>query len=452
MVIQHTAKFLYALSFLLLLFTACQKNNNPEPESRTLFSVDLDQGKFDKYYREAYLAAYTTQGELINYGSLSDSVKWELTGGSMNDTIDILYFEVQNEGSLSIHHFRKVIPGQVFADSNTFVPPSNQYFGIMLRVEDFGNHRYANTSLTQFESAPRKFSRGSFYSGEFDWELIDNGYAYKTAYIETDQQYQGIEIVLFERGTNEPFAYSLDTPADEFQPGDTITMNKSDFTPADLKTMEIITSDNEFNNLFLFTYNSMAGRRDLITSYDQVIPDPSGEKRMKYVQSDLLPITYWEFRYASSLPGATSYTILSNKEIPSSLEINELTGQSIAQSGDQYNFTHGNLLPDRELARSSVTFLKAECNLFQYTVYFEPGESVGTTPLTPFEIPIGILAKYDDFTTIDSLEWNPALYSQTYTEISGNSPIDYLKSTLLNWTDNNSSTDEYSFEGFSIAL
>jgi hypothetical protein len=446
-------KFLYFIGFIYLVtFTSCQKDDIPELESHILFSVDLDNLKFDPYYREAYMAAYTSDGILINYGSLSDSAKWVLKGKCKEDKIDILYFEIYDEGSLTVNHFRNVSIGQLFADTNTIVFPSPEYYNITLKVEDFGNHRDNNTSLTFFESSPHRFTRGSGYSGEFDWEKIENGYAYKTSYIELDPRYQGAELLIFERGTNEPYIYNLDIPASDHNPGDTITLNKNDFTKGELKTLQVVSPDDVFDNIFLFTFNSIDGKRDLLTSYDQVIPNVSGEKCMKYVLNDALPMNFWNFNYFPSTWGSTSYSIRSNKEMPSSIEIKQLTGHRISKSGNNYSFTHGNIFPDKNLVRSSITFSKGACSTLRYKLYFDASESIGNTTITPFDIPYEIVAKYADILETNSTEWNTSNYSQIYTNIDGNSPLEFLQNSLLNWNDNNSSTNDYTYEEFTTNL
>ncbi len=162
----RTGNYLYLISFLcLLLFAGCQKADIPELETSILFSVDFDENKFALDYRKAYLAAYTSDGKLINYGNLSDSVKWELKSQSSENKIDILYFEVTSNGYLNVEHIKDVPIGQKFVDSNKFVTPDWDYFGLTLKVEDFGNRRDNNTSLTFFECIAHDFIRGSSYSG-----------------------------------------------------------------------------------------------------------------------------------------------------------------------------------------------------------------------------------------------------------------------------------------------
>jgi hypothetical protein len=444
---------LHSLTFLFIIFASCQKENVPELKSRILFSVDLNNQKFDPYYRETYLAAYTTKGKLINYGSLSDSANWELKGECKEDKIDILYFEIGNKSSLSIDHIRNVNIGQSIQDTNKFENnPSLQDIRFTLKVEDFGNYNGNSTGLNVFEMIPHKFMRGYSYSGEFDWGNIENGYAYKSSYISFDPGYQGTELLIFERSTNKPYVYYLDFPATELNSEDTITLDKSDFKPGKLETIQVNSSDNEFDNIFLYTYNTINGKKDLITSFDQLIPNPSGEKYINYITSDILPINYWEFKYFASISGASSYTIRSNKEIPSLLEVKELTGQKITMSGNQFNFTHSNIFPDKKLARSTIQFSKTDCNAFLYSLHFDGSETIGNTTITPFEIPQEILAKYPDFLEINSLEWIKYRYSHTYTNIPNNSPLDFLINSRLNWIDNNSSTDDYTYEVFTINL
>jgi hypothetical protein len=450
---NHIGKYSHSLTFLLILFVSCQKDVVPELESRVLFSVDLDNQKFNPYYREAYIAAYTSDGKLINYGSLSDSASWELKGEYKEDKIDILYFEIGNESTLTIDHIKNVNIGQSFVDTNRFeIHPSSQDIRFTLKVEDFGNYNGNCTSTNVFEMMPRKLIRGYSYSGEFDWENIKDGYAYKTSYIDFNPGYQGTELLIFERGTNDPYVYYLDIPATDLNSEDTITLNKSEFKPGKLKTIQVNSSDNEFDNIFLYTYNAIDGKKELITSFDQLIPNPSGEKFINYIISDILPINYWEFKYFATFSGSSSYTIRTNKEIPSSIEIKQLTGHKITMSGNQFNITHSNIFPDKDLARSTIQFSKTNCYNFLYSLHFDRSETIGNTTFTPFEIPNEILTKYPGFIEINSLEWNKYRYTHTYTNIPDNSPLEFLKNTILNWIDNNSSTNDYTYEVFTINL
>ncbi len=219
-----------------------------------------------------------------------------------------------------------------------------------------------------------------------------------------------------------------------------------------MKTIRINSSTNEFDNIFLFTYNSIEGRKDLITSFAQVIPDLSGEKLIKYVVSDILPIDYWNFRYFAWFSGTTSYTILSNREIPSTLEVKELTVHKITRSGKQFYFTHSNLFPDKMIARSKITFSKDNCSIFNYNFYFDGSNTVGSAIITPVKIPQEILAGNPDFLSIDSLDWVSSQYSQVYTNLPDNSPLESLIKSQLIWTEKNTSTSDFTFEVFSIGL
>lgn len=449
---NHSNQFLTLLIFFVILFISCQKDNIQELETRILFSVDLDNQKFDPDLREAYLAAYTSNGALINYGSLTDSSKWDLMGECIGDKIDILYFEIINKSSLTIDHIRNVSIGQTFRDNNsvTIHPPTDMK--ITLKVEDFGNYSGNSTSNKVFEMFPRKFNRGAAYSGEFSWDKIIDGYSYKTTYIDFDSEYLGAELLIFERGTNAPYVYYLDIDETGFNSEDTVTLIKSDFSPGESKTIQVNSLDNEFDNMFLYTYNSVEGKKDLITSFDQVIPGTSSEKYINYIISDILPINYWEFKYFNLNPGYTSYLFRTNKDIPASIEVLELDGFTITKSGNEFNINHGNTFPDKNLTRSVIQFCKAEGNNFLYSMHFDGTESSGTTSISLFEIPDEIVGKYSALFEANSKEWKAYQYAQTYTEIPDNSPLDYLKNSKLSWVENNFSTDDFIYEVFTANL
>lgn len=143
------SKYSTILFFILILFSRCNQDIVSEVEERVLFSVDLDQQKFNPDNKGAYLAAYTSSGELINYGNLTDSIKWELKSTYKEDSIDILYFEFYHERPLWIYHIKNVQIGHSFKDDSIFKSrASTDDIRITLKVEDFGNRFERNMSST----------------------------------------------------------------------------------------------------------------------------------------------------------------------------------------------------------------------------------------------------------------------------------------------------------------
>lgn len=446
---KHFSKLVLLIVACSLLFESCKKDNETELESSVLFSVDLDNQKFNTDYSISYLAAYTPEGELLSFGNLSDSSKWDLVADYNYDKIDILYLELWNESLLTVNHIKNVTVGQVFKDTDLNEPYIDNSINITLKVEDCGNRDGNSTASNNFESRPHKHHRGIVYPyGEFNWDKINDGYTYKSSYLLLNPSLQGIALTLFERGTNEPMVSYIDIPEANVNPEDTIILHKNDFVHAELNTIQI-NSSSDFRNIFLYTYNSIDGKEDLITSFEDVHQD--SEKIIHYINSDILPISYWDYRYFTN--SATSYTILSNKVMPSIIDVNELTGMSINKSGNQYNFTHGNIFPDKNIARSIVQLSKSNTEAtYAYSMFFNENGSVGNTVITPFEIPVEILNNIDVFNELMKIEWQEFIYDQIYTEIPENSPLDFLRYTLLNHKSNNSSDQDYSFEKYSIEL
>lgn len=447
---KHVNKLFKLFVLSALLFVSCQKNNIPDLENSILFSVDLDNNKFKIDNFVAYIAAYTPEGDLLNYANLSDSSIWNLMAKYNGDKIDILYIEIWHESLVKIKHIRDVAVGQIFNDQNPLKADysSSEYVNVTLKVEDFGNRVGNETSTNFYEEWPHKHIRGFAYPyGEMTWDTVEDGYTYKSTYYPSDPNLQGIELILFERGTNLPYVSYIDIPAAGINPDDTITLDKNNFILGDLKTIQV-NSSSDFLNIFLYTYNSEDGRKDLITSFEDVPSD--GVKSIRYVSSDVLPISYWDFRYFTN--SATSYTICSNKVMPSVIDIIELTGVEISKSENQFVLTHANIIPNKNLARSSVIFSKSNNEAqFDYSLYFEGSECNGSTTISLFEIPEEILNKYNGFKELNGLEWKENQYEQIYTNISKNSPLDFLKNSL-NWKDNNSSNEEYYYETFYVKL
>jgi hypothetical protein len=78
--------------------------------------------------------------------------------------------------------------------------------------------------------------------------------------------------------------------------------------------------------------------------------------------------------------------------------------------------------------------------------------TVGNSAITPVEIPHEILTKNTDFLRVDSLDWVASQYSQVYTNLPENSPLEFLIKSQLNWSEKNTSTDDFTFEVFTISL
>jgi len=470
------------ISFALISMLSCEKSNSPELKSSALFSVDLDIQHFNYGAQKSYLAAYSPEGVLLGYGSLTDSSKWDLNAKYNGDKIDILFIVVWPDKLIEINHIKNATIGQTCSNQNNVafanrlrVEQSNGIQGdelfrpremldqnfksrssksIVFKVEDFGNRRDNTTGTCSYENWPYSHLRGyaSPY-GEFDWSLIENGFTYRKRLLDSDPTCQGIELSIFERGTNDPYIYYFDQPSANFNDGDTLTLHKSNFVKGKLNSIQVISSSNDFNNIFLRIFNSVSERRDLITSFDDVTPENG--KTVRYFSSDNLPTSKWNFRYYSSSHYKTSYTINTNMPIPSTIEIKELTGQIMTKTGIQFEFTHSNKVVNSTLARSSVKFFKQEGNLLiYYTQHFEGSESIGKTTIKLFDIPTEILASYPGFQEFNtSHTWEETGYNQVYTNIDKNSPIDYLKNTLLNgYILNDTSSGEYTYENFGIGL
>jgi hypothetical protein len=443
-------------TFSLLFLVSCQNDDTPpEPKSNVLFSVDLANKKHAGDIK-SYIAAYTPDGELLNYGSLGDSLKWDLKAKYDGTKIDIVYFDAANGKGLTANHFKNISVGQTFTDPdlniNYNTDSGSKTFN--LKVEDFGNRIGNSTADFTYMGVPFMRRTGYAYWGDMDWKKIENGYGYQNAtlYFSDDpkDKEQGLELIMFERGTNIPYIKYFDLTDLAKNNITNITLHKSDFTAAPAKIVEINAISNNYMNAFLYTYNSKEGRRDIITSFDH--HSETGNKIYYISSTEELPTSYWKFSY-SAKDKNTSYGIKSNKkEIPSTIDIKDLKGQSITKSGNQFTLTHAAIFPDKKLVRSYVTFYKfQEARGFYYTVYFDPTESVGTAKIKPLKLPTEVLKKYD-FIVIDNEEWKIGSYGQAYTNIPNNSPLDYLKNTLLQWIDIDKYDSEYTFENFSIQL
>lgn len=441
-------------AFSLLFLVSCQNDDAPpEPKSNVLFSVDFKNDRFSSD-RKSYIAAYTADGKLLNYGSLSDSAKWSLKAKYDGNKIDILYFEVFSGNTLSLHHIRNIAVGQSFTEPATaqpYYPNTEDFKGYNIKVKDFANYPQNSTAEFLYMSVPYIRKPGYAYWGDFSWTKIEDGYTYQKVLIDksTNPNYteQGFALVLFERGTNSPYIKYVDVT--NKNPADLITLNKSDFTAAKTNLVQINAKSNEFTNTFLYTYNSKTSRPDMIVSFNHV--SEKGNKTWYVSSEDLLPMSYWKFSYFAKEKN-TSYTINSNKkEIPSVIDIKDLTGQVVTKNGSEYTLTHAAIFPDKKLVRSYAAFTKRNAATFYYSYYFDANESTGTTKLNPFKIPAEVLKKYDGFIDTDNSDWKTESYGQVYTNISNNSSLDYFRSTVLLGIDNNkSSSGEYIYETFSI--
>ena len=459
---------------------SCQKDSTPDIKSNVLFSVDLASGSFNNGYEQAYLAAYTPDGELLGYGNLTDSTKWDLVGKYTGDKIDILFIDEWHESYLAIYHYTDVPIGQSFTgqSSSAYASPKrieqmpiNPKLGKMqqqvssvpnqrdvsyvlnLKVEDFGN-RYDNTSSSNsYESYPYFHSRGIAYPfGELIWDKVENGYTFMQRSLPADSIYQGFVLNMLDRETNDAYSYYSDQSLANLTIDDTLTLHKSDFTKGLLRTIDISSSSNDFNHIFLYTYNTLDGKRDLITSFDDITPS-SNEKTVRYFTGDNIPINKWQLSYNASFY-KTSYSITSNMPVPNAIEVKEMTGQSIRKVNDHFEFTHSNAVVSSPLVKSVVLFFKETNNVvFAYNRFFEGSQSSGTSTFKLYDIPAAILADNAGFTDLDANNsWIETGYYQSYTNISGFTPIDDLKARLDIFATPKVISEEYAVENFSIGL
>ena len=446
-----------------------------------LFSVDLASGSFNNDYEKGvYLAAYTPDGDLLGYGNLTDSTKWDLIGKYTGDKIDILFIDVWNYDYLAIYHFTDVPIGQSFTGQSSLASaspariklmPTNPKLGMMkqqvpsvpnqrdgacilnLKVEDFGNRTGNTTGTNSYESYAYFHGRGTAYPyGEIFWDKVENGYTFMQNYLTPYPEYQGFVLNLLERGTNDAYSYYSDQSFANFTISDTLTLHKSDFTKGLLKTIDISSSSNDYNHIFLITYNEQDGKRDLITSFDDITPS-SNEKTVRYFTGDNIPINKWRLSYNASFY-KTSYSITSNMPIPNAIEVKEMTGQSIRKVNDHFEFTHSSAVVPSPLVQSVVQFFKESNHIvFVYNRFFEGSQSSGTSTFKLYDIPAAILADNAGFTDLDANNsWIETGYYQSYTNISGFTPIDYLKSQLGVFATPKVINEEYAVENFKIGL
>ena len=456
-------------------------SDSPELKSSALFAVDLDNQQFNSSYQKSFLAAYTPDGALLGYGSLTDSSKWDLNATYNGDKIDILFIEVWHDNQLFVDHVKNVSVGQTFSSQSgriaTGICKTKRYeeiaarefihnmdlqqqnkqeepFNLIVKAEDFGNRVGNSTGSRNFNSFPYLYKRGQAYSGGYQpWDKLANGYTIAKTYVDTDPINQGFTLCLFERGTNQPYIYYFNQPTSNFNSGDTLTIHKSDFVKGTQNSIQVTSSSNDFNNIFLRNYNSVSGRSDLITSFDDITP--ANGKTVQYFSSENLPTTYWSFFY-SAAQNKTSYSLITNSTIPASIEVKELTGQSITKVGDKFELTHSSKAINIELARSYVTFYKNNTNIyFSYSRFFDGGESIGTSSFKLFAIPTPILANHVGFQELNATnEWKAASYNQVYTNVAGNSSLENFIYGLSNWGNekNKSASGAYTYETFSIGL
>ncbi|MCV2484930.1 hypothetical protein OD917_08355 [Flavobacterium sp. SH_e] len=447
---------LVVLLGVLLSIVSCQNDETPgeetEANSKTLFSVDYKSDRFSGNGK-VYIAAYSKDGKLLNYGSLSDSTKWELKGKYNENKFDVLYFNISEGKTINVHHIKNIEVGQIFSEmglvEKTYYPSKISKYSV--KVEDFGNYA-GNNTIGDFiyMSVPYIRQPGYAYWGDFNWEKIENGYTYKTFTCsdndDPDYPENGFELIIFEKGTNTPYIKYIDLKDKKID--DLITLNKSDFTKAKTNILKVNAKNSEFWNTFMYTYNSTPGREDIITSFNDM--SEVGDKTF-YIDSDaVLPMSYWKFIY-SAKKTYTSYSIFSNKAIPSEIDVQPLTGLEVTKDGNDFTLKHADIFSGREIKRSYISFQKyAQDIAFYYNFHFDGTESSGSTKLKLFTLPEEVLKTINNFDTTNSVDWKAVRYSQTYTDVPKNSVLDYLKYSLLMNVDNIKISDaQYYYETFS---
>ncbi len=267
-----------------------------------------------------------------------------------------------------------------------------------------------------------------------------------------DSPYQGFVLNLLERGTNDAYSYYSDQTVADFTINDTLTLHKGDFTKGLLKTVNVTSSSNDYNNIFLYTFNSQNGKRDLITSFDIVTPTNNG-KTLRYFTGNNIPINKWQLAYTASYY-KTCYFIVTNRPIPATIEVKELIGQSINKVGDHFELTHSSSVTSSTLTQSIMTLVKQNDNiLFFYDRYFYGNQSDGISSFKLLDIPKEILAEHNGFVDFDNTNsWIDNSYSQTYSNVPGYTPVDDLKARLGITAASTVINEDYAMERFSIGL
>src|SRR6218665_512746 len=233
-------KALLSACFLLFLFS-CQNDEADSPaveqQTNVLFSVDF--GNSYKGSIKGYLAAYTPEGELLNYGSLGDSTKWDLKGKYNGDKIDILYFEVIN--GLGIQHMKNIPVGQTFTNlRNTATYQETDKKTFKFKVEDFGKREGNGTDEFGFMSTAYLSRSGYATFNPLKWAKVENGYTYADISFskgnDPGEKEYGAELLLIDRVTNKAYIKYLDlkTLTENYTSSHVITLNKSDFKEADI--------------------------------------------------------------------------------------------------------------------------------------------------------------------------------------------------------------------------
>ncbi|KRD57671.1 hypothetical protein ASE40_15000 [Flavobacterium sp. Root935] len=452
---QFYSKVLLSIFSVIFLFS-CQNDDadSPVQQAKVLFSVNYGSSHTGDI--KGYLAAYTPEGELLNYGSLGDSLKWDLKAKYNGDKIDILYFEVVN--GMQVQHIKNISVGQTFTNlRNIFLYQETDRKTFKFKVEDFGKREGNGNVENGFSSTAYLIHSGYATFNPLTWSKIENGYTYAditfTKGNDIEEKEYGAELLLFEKNTNKPYVKYLDLKmlTQNYTSNDVITLNKSDFSPAEIKTVQVDANNVPYENMFLYTYNIQADRRNIIRSFNHII---EGNKIWYVSSNDEIPINYWRLVY-SAKTGNTSYVAESNKkEVPSLVNVKELSGHSITKNGDKFSFKHGAVFPDKKLLRTFVSFYKYRysANSITYIWNFDSTESTGTLNLKPFKFPAGLLDKFSNIKQTDQREWETGDYGQVYdTRSSTNVMLNYLNDILL-WKTNVYTVNEYTFETYSIKL
>lgn len=447
-------------AFFALFLYSCQNDEatetpTPDQQSKVLFSVDFGNAYTGDI--KGYLAAYTPEGELLNYGSLGDSLKWNLKGKYNGDKIDILYFQIVN--GITIQHIKSVPVGKTFSNKQNFELYKETYRKTFkIKVEDFGKRDDNAPMENGFMSTAYFGYSGNVTFTSLKWNKVENGYTYADVTLtkgnDAQEKKYGYQLLIFDKSTNKPYVkyLDLDTLIQNY-PGDNdvITLNKSDFVPTEIKAVEVNANNLPYENMFLYTYNKQADRRDIVRSFNHI----SEGKNIWYLSNNQeVPMSFWRLAY-SAKAGSTSYVAESNKkEIPSSVIIKELQGQSVSKTGDQYTFKHASVFPDKTLSRTCVSFYKNKyaANSFTYILNFNGKESAGSSTIKPFKIPTALLEKHSKYKEVDKAEWTIGDYAQVYDNRPSENPTLDLLSDLLLWKTNGYSENEYLTESYQIKL
>lgn len=444
------------------------KVNLNEDNLQHLYSAD-NYG--DEFFCKAYLAVFTSKGELLGLGSLTDSLEWEIRSDTFTQSnIEILLYDIIKENDengfsfVNIHHYADMPAGITFGSTefinNAFYEknidfdnegarrlaelkskkqqiPFSSYR--IVKVEDFfskNNNIGIDSEIFEEQNIFSTRKGDMHYYYPFIINTLNNFCYHYLSPFDTDDEIE-FSISAFDDQSKEPYVYVNNKPESVFNVQDTLTVLKTDFQKAKINTLNLKVFGESIDYWFS-GYNENSNGQLAITAFDS--RRFSNENRaIPYVDTEKSLITNWTLNVRRNwvkgiTPRRFYYSRKQKGGIPEAVEIAELSKPIFNYDyvANKCMITHCMPISSDNFKIFKITLSAYYTNpeLLSYYYYYKNADEIGLQ--SEFSIPPLPSTISDEFSPLKRVKnWQEGLYSHIYSDDSELNTIKHLKQYLL---------------------